>query len=77
MKYVIFQSGDAIIFGDFASHKDMAGNRPVMSAGFCMVETFRNQFDDIRAKVSVWGKSDSLHVESNQRDSEVLAAIFR
>ena len=57
MKYIIFTDGSAVIFGDTTSHKAVAGNRPVSSAGFCRVETFRNDYDDVRAKVSAWGKA--------------------
>lgn len=42
-----------------------------------MIETFRTPFDDIRAKVSVWGKSDSLNKTSNAEDSEIIEKIWR
>lgn len=76
MKYIIFTDGSAVIFGDTTSHKAVAGNRPVSSAGFCRVETFRNDYDDVRAKVSAWGKSDSLDAYSHPGDNMVLEMMF-
>lgn len=76
MKYIIFTDGSAVIFGDTTSHKAVAGNRPVSSAGFCRVETFRNDYDDVRAKVSAWGKSDSLDTYSRPGDNMVLEMMF-
>lgn len=41
MKYIIFDNNEAVIFSDTTSHKSIAGERPVRSAGFCSVETYR------------------------------------
>lgn len=48
----------------------------VVSAGFCRIETFRNQWDDVRAKVSVWGKSASLGVKNNPEDTKIIERIW-
>lgn len=76
MKYLIFTNGNYVVFPECQSHKEMANGRPVLHAGFCRVETYRNQFDDIRAKVYVYGKSDSLNVESSQQDADILKNMF-
>jgi hypothetical protein len=76
MKYIVFLDGSAIIFSKTTSHKWMAGDKIVRSAGFCTVETYRNQYDDIRAKVQVYGKSDTLGVESNPADAKILEEMF-
>lgn len=77
MKYIIFSDESAVIFADEASHKFIAGDKPVRSAGFCRVETYRNEYDDICAKISCWGKSDSLGVGSILLDEQILERIFR
>lgn len=76
MKYIIFANGSPVIFPDSVGHKEVAGNKMVVSAGFCRIETFRNQWDDIRAKVSIWGKSTSLGVKSNPDDAEIIERIW-
>ena len=50
MKYIVFENGGAVLFGNELSHKDVADNRRVKSAGFCIIETGRNSFDDIVLK---------------------------
>lgn len=77
MKYIIFSNGEPVIFPDTLGHKEVAGMRMVDSAGFCRIETYRNQWDDIRAKVSVWGESTSLGVKSNPVDAEIIKKIWR
>lgn len=76
MKYIVFENEDAIIFSNRCSHDFIAAGRNVLSAGFCRIETHRNCFDDIRAKVSVWGQSDSLKVKSNPADAQILENFF-
>lgn len=77
MKYIVFSDMTACIFGNHVSHKAMAANRPVKSAGFCMLETTRNSFDDIRlGYCSCFGRSDSLGVESDPEDSKILEEMF-
>ena len=77
MKYIVFQDGSAITFSDTLSHKEVAGNKRVQSAGFCVVETYRDNFDNIKAKVSCYGESTSLGVGSLSSDNEDVARIFR
>ena len=76
MKYIIFESGAAVIFCDSTSHDEMAGEKPVASAGFCIIETYRNEFDDIRARVSCYGKSESLGKTCQPGDEEILKRVF-
>lgn len=76
MKYIIFQDGGSIIFSENVSHKSMANNKPVLSVGFCRIETYRNNNDDIRAHISCWGESTSLDVKSNPYDHEDLEKMF-
>ena len=76
MKYIVFKDESCVIFPDSTSHNEMAGNKPVSSAGFCIVETYRNNFDDIRANVSCYGRSDSLNVESNPQDNKIISRMF-
>ena len=76
MKYIIFESGAAVIFSDSTSHDAIADKRPVHSAGFCVVETYRNEFDDVRAKVLCYGKSESLGKTCQPGDEETLKRIF-
>ena len=77
MKYIVFEDQSAIIFADCYDHKNMANGRPVKSAGFCTIETYRTAFDDIRASISCYGESLTLHVTSNPYDKEILADIWR
>lgn len=78
MKYIVYQDGTAVVFPDFADHKAMLGNKIPVSAGFCRVETRRNQFDDVVADVSCWGNSQTLNLESKgDKDAESIARIFR
>lgn len=77
MKYIIFENGEPVIFPDTLSHKEVAGNHPVKSAGFCTVETYLNQFDDLRAMATVWGESISLGKKSDDKDEDIIESIWR
>jgi hypothetical protein len=73
MKYVIFQdtaSGliQPAIFGDHTTHAcvKIEGSTPV-SAGFFSFE---------KGVLSVYGKSDSLKLESNQSDLDYIIKVF-
>ena len=77
MKYIVFQDNSAIIFADSMNHNHMANGRPVKSAGFCQIETYRNQFDDIRAKISCFGESITLGVKADMNDNQILESIWR
>ena len=76
MKYITFFDNTAVVFPDTASHKEIAGDKLVRSAGYCRVETYRDKYDNVRAKVSCWGKSDSLGVASMLLDERLVANIF-
>ena len=77
MKYIVFQDGSAIIFADSMNHNYMANEKPVKSAGFCQIETYRNQFDDIHAKISCFGESTTLGVKSDPNDAQILESLWR
>ena len=77
MKYIVFQDGSAIIFADSMNHNYMANEKPVKSAGFCQIETYRNQFDDIRAKISCFGESTTLGVKADPNDAQILESLWR
>lgn len=76
MKYIIFDDNTAIIFANSTSHKDIADKKSVRSAGFCTIETYRNSFDDIRARVSCYGESISLGVKSNESDNKIIERMW-
>ena len=76
MKYIIFEDDSAILFSEGLDHKAMAKNSPVRSAGFCTIETYRNSFDDIRARVSCYGESISLSVKSNEGDNKIIERMW-
>lgn len=77
MKYIVFADNTAVVFAESSSHKFVAGDKMVRSAGFCRIETYRNDFDDVRAKVSVYGESTTLGVKSEKEDAELIANMFR
>lgn len=76
MKYIIFEDDSAILFSEGLDHKAMAKNSPVRSAGFCTIETYRNDFDDIRAKVICYGESLSLHKTANEGDDKIIKTLW-
>ena len=76
LKYIVFMDNSVVVFSNSTSHKFVAGEKVVRSAGFCRIETYRNQFDDVRAKVSVWGRSDTLNVNSDPSDAELISMMF-
>lgn len=76
MKYIVFMDNTAVLLPKSASHNWIAGNKIVKSAGFCRIETYRNDFDDVRAKVSVWGESTTLGVKSDPQDAELIKMMF-
>ena len=78
MKYIVFTSGEAILFADRCDHKFMAQGRPVRSAGFVRVETKRNRYDDVVVgSCDCYGYSHSLGVGCMEGDSERVKEIFR
>lgn len=77
MKYIVFQDNSAIIFADSMNHSYIANGRPVRSAGFCQIETYRNKFDDVCAKISCFGESTTLKVKADPNDNQILESIWR
>lgn len=71
MKYIIFQDGTFVLIPNFASHKNFNIYQPV-SAGFCRIESFRNEFDDVCYKVSCYGRSDTLKLDSRGKEDEKI-----
>jgi hypothetical protein len=66
-KYIITlnQSGlpCAVIFNEALTHKDVAGNMKVISAGFVEVGSH---------EANVYGFSESLNIASNPRDKDYI-----
>jgi len=64
-KYLIIQSESglpcAVVFSEALSHKDVAGNMKVISAGFCDVKEKRH-----------FGYSESLNLESQKDDWQYI-----
>ena len=77
MKYIVLADNTPVVFPETSSHNFVAGDRMVIAAGFCRIETKRNEYDDIRATVSVWGNSHTLKVQSRPEDAELIASMFR
>ena len=64
-KYIIVQKGsleEPIIFSPLISHEEMARkiNAKVVSAGF------------INFRLECWGKSETLDIESREKDTELI-----
>ena len=78
MKYVRFMDNSVLVFADNLNHADVAGWKPVRSAGFCCIETSRNRFDDIVvSNCGCYGKSESLGVTSLPDDADYVREVFR
>ena len=67
MKYLIIESETklpcAVIFNEALTHKDVAGNMKVISAGFVEVGSH---------EVSVYGHSESLNIKSKPIDKDYI-----
>jgi hypothetical protein len=69
MKYIIVDNEGIelpIIFNEIMNHKDIAGDKEVISAGFCRFI----KYGDV--DVSCWGKSISLKKESRGEIDEKI-----
>ena len=73
MKYVMFENEDFIIIPDTMNHKDVCINRKPIAAGFCRIEQYKNEWDDLRYRVSCWGNSSSLNLESRSEDEIIMS----
>lgn len=63
MKYIIVSQHDlemAIIFDEILSHRWVANDRPVVSAGMCNKQGV------------AWGESVTLGIKSRPQDTEIL-----
>lgn len=77
MKYVLFNNEDYVIIPESQSHDQFKHFNPI-SAGFCKMETYRNEWDDIKIKVYCYGESISLGIKSRGKvDEEIIAMRFR
>jgi hypothetical protein len=66
-KYIIVEEKGLelpIIFNSILTHADVAGNKKVISAGFCQ--------SDYEGVYSVWGESVSLKIKSRPQDCGIL-----
>ena len=78
MKYVIFNNNTFAIIPESASHSDVVKFKSsVISAGFCRIESYRNNYDDICFKVQCYGKSDTLNIESHKEDENIISIGLR
>ncbi len=76
MKYIIvkddFGTEQPLVSSEILGHKDMAGHKPVVSAGFC---GFNAEGHYVTA--SVWGDSTTLNVKSRPEDAALLERMLR
>lgn len=66
-KYIIIEHKALevpIVFSPILQHSEVAGNKKVISAGFCRA--------DEDGVYSVWGESISLKVKSRPEDAEII-----
>ncbi len=71
-KYVIVD-GCAIIFSAAIQHRDMvSSNKKAEGAGFVRFSTEVDEYGETIIKADAYGKSISLGVESQERDSRIL-----
>jgi len=67
-KYIVVETpmggSEAIIFGSLLSHKEVAKNYHVLSAGFCTLGD--------NGEYSVWGESVSLGIKSKKEHVWIL-----
>ena len=80
MKYIVINNRDLeipIIFSDLLPHRDVAGDKEVVSAGECSFYVSSGAGKDVdKVKVSVWGKSVGLNVLSRKEDSLLIEKCF-
>lgn len=78
MKYIIFDQNGLelpVVFPEMIGHdsmKNVFGNCPVVSAGFCRFYYDRDCDSTIAA---CWGESVSLGVKSREEDIRILANV--
>ena len=76
MKYIVFEDRTAVIFAESVSHKFIAGDRLVHSAGFCSIAVHETDFGT-HVGISTYGRSDSLNKDSDGiNDCHILKSVF-
>lgn len=75
MKYIIIETNDievAIMFNILLQHNKVAGDRKVISAGFCSVVNKRGEDGNLELDVVVWGQSISCNVKHRPEDAKII-----
>lgn len=73
MKYIVLDfDGHVELFSEVVNHRDVANGRKVRSAGFCSIETFRDDSGNKKTKVKVYGESKTLKAETNGSDAQLI-----
>lgn len=72
LKYIMVDEIFPIIFTEAMTHKHIAGNKNVTSAGFVSISVD----SEFNKKATAYGKSISLGKESKPEDSEIITAMF-
>ena len=75
LKYLILEcrgTESPVIFPNWIEHHEMAKGKKVLSAGFCRIK--RGVEDNW--KVTCWGKSQSLKVESQDEDHILIEHLL-
>ncbi len=68
-KYVIIDGLFPIVFTEAQTHREIGRGYNITSAGFGSV--------DSEAKVSIWGRSESLNKNSDPKDAEIIQRMIR
>lgn len=73
MKYVMFQGDNFVIIPNSMNHSDVVETGTPVSAGFCSIGIEEGYFGESRYKVTCWGKSHSLGLESRKEDGLIMS----
>lgn len=78
MKYITFNSGEFVVLPKSQSHKDvvLSGRVPV-SAGFLELHFTPKMDGSLRLSVKVWGYSESLGLDADERDALVIHTFIQ
>ena len=75
MKYIIIGTEGlemAILFNECLTHSEIAGERKIVSAGFCYISQAQNKNGEPEIMVVTIGTSISLNKCSQPGDSEII-----
>ena len=74
MKYIIVKrlGEHAILFPEILTHKEVAGNRPVIAAGFVEIKGVEGRCGSINVTTYCYGRSISLDKDSRECDVELV-----